>query len=77
MHSLTTYDYLLFDSVVAPSGSVTDVQLLKLPHPEQDAWRQLAGAWRAAILGWRYTPPTADGRPVAVCVTVSVGEEYR
>ena len=67
---------LVFAVTIRPSGSVTDVRLMKdadTRHP----WPTLVDRWRSAISDWRYEPATENGKPVAVCMTVTVNIHVR
>jgi hypothetical protein len=67
----TDFGFLLFDVVVGPSGRVAAVHVVNAPQPDT-GWRQLVGDCRTEVLGWRYAPPTIDGQPVGVCLTVAI-----
>jgi hypothetical protein len=60
---------LVFNIRISPTGSVSDVRLVKGIDPEPP-WPTLAERWQSAILHWRYEPATVNNKPVAVCLTV-------
>jgi len=62
---------LVYDVTIGASGDISDVRLAK-PVDPMEPWPALAQAWRSAILDWEYEPTTVQGKPVAVCMTVTV-----
>jgi hypothetical protein len=62
---------LVFEAVIAPSGAVTDIRLVKGIDPEYP-WPTIAERWQSAIAEWRYQPLILNSDPVAVCTTISI-----
>jgi hypothetical protein len=61
---------LLFDGVIAPSGTVTDIRPEK--GFDEYPWPTIAERWQAAIAKWRYKPVLVNSKPVAVCITIQI-----
>jgi len=62
---------LLFDALIAPSGTVTDIRPEKGFDPEYP-WPTIAERSQAAIGKWRYKPVLVNNKPVAVCTTIEI-----
>ena len=56
---------VVLEAVISPSGSVTNVKVLRGVPLLNDAAVN-------AVRQWRYTPTTLNGQPVAVVMTVTV-----
>lgn len=67
---------LVYDVVVAETGRVEQIEPTQAPAGDA-AWVALDEASRVAIADWRYVPTVVDGRPVRVCMTVSVKVDLR
>jgi hypothetical protein len=67
---------LLYETRIAESGSVQDVRLLR-PLPSDPGYVEIDRAFRQTIRTWRYSTTVVSGRPVSVCLTVSVIVDVR
>jgi len=62
---------LIYDTFIGPDGTVTRVKPVHLrarkrPDPKLEA------LWSDAIRKWKFEPTVVDGKPVPVCMTVTV-----
>jgi outer membrane biosynthesis protein TonB len=62
---------LVYNVTIGTTGAISDVQLAK-PTDTEEPWPSLARLYRDAILDWQYEPSLVGGRPVSVCLTVTV-----
>ncbi len=62
---------LIYDAVIDERGFVRDLKLLR-PVASKEPWPELEAAWRTAMSEWQYEPTLVDGKPVRVCMTVSL-----
>jgi hypothetical protein len=62
---------LVFEAIIVPSGSVTNIRLVKGIDPEYP-WPTIAERTQSSIAEWRYDPVTVSGKPVAVCMTIAI-----
>jgi hypothetical protein len=77
MRNIRTYGGpVIFDAVINPTGTVTDVHPHRLRGRRRPSPR-LEELWRKAIQEWRYEPTIVDGRAVPVCMTVAIMIDVR
>jgi hypothetical protein len=72
--ALTHSAALIYDVTIGEAGDVRDVRLIR---PLDSISPELDQACRTAILGWRYAPTLLDGKPISVCMTVTVTIDVR
>jgi TonB family protein len=56
----------IYEAVISRTGCVRDIRVLQSSYPLLDV------SGMEAIAHWRYAPATLDGRPVSVCLTVTI-----
>ena len=56
----------IFEAVISRTGCVRDIRVLQSSYPLLDV------SGMEAIAHWRYQPALLDGRPVSVCLTVTI-----
>jgi hypothetical protein len=66
----------LGDALVDQDGKVRAVWTLR-PLRFEPAWPEFDDAIAAGIRQWTYEPAVVDGKPVPVCVTVSVSLHWK
>ena len=67
----TPIGVLIYDVKTGPDGDVTRVRAVHI-RPRKRPDPRLEELWASAIRKWRFEPTVVDGKPVPVCMTVTV-----